>query len=86
MVQQTNNESTGNNTSTYNPQKTQGSSQKASPGEQQTSTVEMTDIAGEFEPKNIASSFSSTDGYIYLLVFMLLPLAIILSKIKISAK
>lgn len=86
MLQQNQIETTGNNTKTYNPQKTQTSDQQASPGTQKSATLSNPSVALEFDTKTSVNNFSNTDGLMSLVVFVLIPLVVIYAKIKLSFK
>lgn len=86
MLQQSQPQSTGNNTETYNPQKTQSNSQKSSQTEQQAGALKTGSLANEFEPKPemVNVDASSTATYLFFLVF--LPLIRIIYMLRKTAR
>lgn len=86
MLQQTQVKQGGNNTNTYNPQKTQAIDQGAAKNEQQAAAFNQETLSSEFDTTPQLDVFSSTDALAYIAVLVVLPILILYYRIYIRFK
>ena len=82
MLKQTQSEQGGNNTNTYNPQKTQSVTHNATKNDQRAASLNESTFAREFDMSTQTNTTSALDSALYIALFVVLPLAILFYRLQ----